>query len=495
MLVSFIIFVLLPFCYICYKKYEASQFMKNIPCAPGRNFLFGNLLSIKWGKKYSDLLDIHNKLLEKLGPIFKVYVLAYGESLVVADPKFVEYILSSQKLIDKSTYHAFLDSWIGTGLVTGGGAKWRRHRRLIAPSFHFSILRDFIDVFESVGDVFIKKLNKEVGKKSVNISPLVSLCTLDIICEATMGVKLNAQTEVSSDYINAVKTMCKIFISRLFFPIPKYLYWLTPNYYAERKAVKILHNYSDTVVRNKIKENSVVTAENYDGNDVDEKKKLAFLDHLLNINAKGEVLTTAELREEIDTVMFAGHDTVSATISFALYCLAQHPEIQEKVVEEQKAIFSDFKHGKVTLENINEMNYLELVIKECLRLYPPVPFLGRLFSEEVEWEGNVFPQGLNVMISIYAIHRNEEVFPDAEKFYPERFVESSKINSYNYLPFSIGPRNCIGQKFAMLELKTILSKVIRNFRIFPSEPNEKLKLIPNVVLESGNGICIRLEKR
>ncbi|KAJ3632243.1 hypothetical protein MTP99_009260 [Tenebrio molitor] len=111
--------------------------------------------------------------------------------------------------VDQSSddYH-FFRPWLGTGLLTSDGPKWRKHRKITTPAFHFQILEQFLDVFESSGNTLIKKLEKEVGKKSFDIYPFITLCTLDVICESAMGTKINAQENSESEYVRSVKKLC-----------------------------------------------------------------------------------------------------------------------------------------------------------------------------------------------------------------------------------------------------------------------------------------------
>ncbi|KAG5879643.1 hypothetical protein JTB14_034443 [Gonioctena quinquepunctata] len=433
--------------------------------------------------------------LDTYGPHVKVHDGPFSMGVLSADEKFMEFFLSSPKLIDKSDDYNFFQNWLGTGLLTSTGSKWRKRRKLLTPSFHFSILGNSVDIFDRVGDVFIRNLEKEVGKASFDVHPLVSLCTLDIICEAAMGSTLNAQEKGSSQYVRSVKTMCSIIIDRIFSPLPVRLYPFTLNYFREKKVVKVLHAHTDAIIDRRIKEGPSDKL----GNVCDEigmKKKLAFLDMLLeNRTYDGMPLSRADIREEVDTFMFEGHDTTSSAISFGIYCLANNPEVQKKAIEEQRKIFGKLADARPTLTNLQEMKYLDLVIKETLRLYPSVPFIARKIPEDFEWGGSMYKKGMNVVMLPFASHRDPKYFPEPLKFIPERFENNYGKNPYIYVPFSAGPRNCIGQKFAILEMKSTLSKVLRNFELLPATPAEPLRLAPEVILVSKNGVCISIKKR
>lgn len=153
------------------------------------------------------------------------------------------------------------------------------------------------------------------------------------------------------------------------------------------KALEILHGYTNSVIRSRRRELAEANDSNPSNdttNDLGIRRKVAFLDMLLQATVDGRPLTDVEIREEVDTFMFEGHDTTTSAISFLMYRLAKHPEIQQKVYDELKAVIGEDVNEPFTLSKLNELHYLELVIKETLRLYPSVPFFGRKILENSE---------------------------------------------------------------------------------------------------------------
>ncbi|GBN14195.1 Cytochrome P450 4V2 [Araneus ventricosus] len=177
-------------------------------------------------------------------------------------------------------------------------------------------------------------------------------------------------------------------------------------------------------------------------------KSKAFLEFLLECHFNDPSFTEEHVREEVDTFMFAGHDTTGMGLSYVLYCIGLHPEVQKKIVEELDEIFQNDNDREVTCEDLTKLKYLECTIKETFRLYPPVPFFLRECNETFEVLGHKVHRGSLCFIFPYALHRDRESFPNPEKFIPERFFpeNSRERHPYAYIPFSAGPRNCIVKK-------------------------------------------------
>lgn len=224
----------------------------------------------------------------------------------------------------------------------------------------------------------------------------------------------------------------------------KFWYKFTEKYQTELKMLKILHDFTDGVIqarRNELLSNEQINLDRDESNhEIGIKTKQALLDLLLHSTIDGKPLSNEDIREEVDTFMFEGHDTTTSGIAFCLYNLALHPEIQAKVFAE---IQTEIGLGdvKLSLQELNKLSYLELVIKESLRLFPSVPYFARRITEETTSSGVTFPKGCNVTISPYLMGRDPDIFHDPLSFKPERFdaeTTTEKINPYAYIPFSAG---------------------------------------------------------
>lgn len=406
--------------------------------------------------------------------------------VVIFEPNKVEKLLSSSKLITKSSDYKYLEPWLGLGLLLSTGQKWHQRRKLLTPAFHFRILKSFMTAFNYQSEILIEKMKAyaESGKP-FDIFHDIGLCALDIICETAMGKDVQAQMDGNSPYVQSVSNVCQTIHLRQKVPIlwPNILFNFSPYSAKFRESLKILHEFTLKVIdERKIElEETFGDLENVALEKLSEggKKKLAFLDLLLCTKE----LKKDDIREEVDTFMFEGHDTTAAAMTWASYLLSTHPTIQKKVHEELDKIFGQSSR-EATSEDLAEMKYLECVIKEALRLYPSVPYYARRLTEDVTFDDYTVPKDVTVVVFSSKCHLDEKQFPEPKKFNPERFLPENcvKRHPYAFVPFSAGPRNCIGQKFAINEEKVVLSSILRRFKLDPVdkhiEPSAELILRP-----------------
>ena len=243
-------------------------------------------------------------------------------------------------------------------------------------------------------------------------------------------------------------------------------------------TTKLLHKFTENVVLKRLKENNIKS----------DSKRLAFLDMLINSETEnGGKLSVQDLREEVDTFMFAGHDTNATSLIWTLYLLGQNIKEQNKLIEEIDEVFPSSSFF-VSSENLRSLPYMEMVIKESLRMFPPVSMIARRISETTVLDGNKLPAGTNCSIMIFAIHRNPEFWKNPTHFDPERFnlENSSKRHPFAFIPFSAGPRNCLGQKFSMNEQKVILSKFFKKFTVSTSVKEEDLEISMGLITTPMN---------
>uniref|UniRef100_A0A4W6EVM8 aromatase n=1 Tax=Lates calcarifer TaxID=8187 RepID=A0A4W6EVM8_LATCA len=456
--------------YITYKllsSYLHKWFeMKPIPQLEGTYPLVGNALQFKTnsGDFFRQIEDFTREFFD--APLFKLWV-GPLPFVVLFHAETVETVLTNPVHMDKAYSYNFLHPWLGTGLLTSTGLKWRQRRKMLTPTFHFSILTDFLEVMNEQAEILVEKLEKQAGKGPFNCFNHVTLCALDIICETAMGKKIYAQSNSDSEYVKSVYKMSDIISRRQRTPWfwPDFVY----NYFGEgrehNKTLKILHSFTYSVITERSE--NISNTEPDSDSDQGPKKRRAFLDMLLKTtDENGNKMSNQDIQEEVDTFMFRGHDTTAASMNWALHLLGSHPEAHSKVQQELQEVFGTSDRS-INMEDLKKLRYLECVVKEALRLYPSVPFFARSLCEDCHINGFKVPKGANAIIVTYALHRDPRYFPEPEEFRPERFLPENSVGRppYAYIPFSAGLRNCIGQRFALMEEKVVLASILRNFNV------------------------------
>ncbi|XP_015427377.1 PREDICTED: cytochrome P450 4V2, partial [Myotis davidii] len=358
--------------------------------------------------------------------------------------------------------------------ISSTGNKWRSRRKMLTPTFHFTILEDFLDVMNEQANILVNKLEKHVDGEKFNCFFYITLCALDIICETAMGKNIDAQTNDDSEYVRAVYRMSDLIHRRMktIWFWHDVLYLLFKEGRDHKRNLKILHNFTTNVINeraNEIKRYEECKSDDK-GMTLSNRKRKAFFDLLLNVmDDEGNKLSLEAIQEEVDTFMF----------ELGLEC------------NELDEVFGN-SDRPVTLEDLKKLKYLECVIKETLRIFPSVPLIARELNEDCDVGGYNVVKGSQILIIPYALHRDPQYFPDPEEFKPENSVGR---HPYAYVPFSAGPRNCIGQRFAMMEEKVILSCILRHFWVESNQKREELGVAGELILRPTNGIWIKLKRR
>uniref|UniRef100_A0A0N5CAC6 Cytochrome P450 n=1 Tax=Strongyloides papillosus TaxID=174720 RepID=A0A0N5CAC6_STREA len=286
------------------------------------------------------------------------------------------------------------------------------------PTFHFNMLKKYFEAYNNESRLMVERFEKFAKSgEEVEIFNIVKRMALDIICDTAMGVKINAIDEPNNLYLLAVE---------------------------KDKTLSILKSFTQSIIKQKALE--------FENNKV-ELHDSTFLSNLLQFKQENK-WTDEDIREEVETFMFAGHDTTSSLVSFLWWALACHQDIREKVYEGICDVFGE-EERDVLPEDLPKLNYTDMVIKETLRRYSIVPYFNRAISNEIEVCGYVIPKGANFVFTRQHTNYNPKVFPGPYKFDPDRFLPENvaKRNAYDFTPFSAGPRNFIGQQFALNETK------------------------------------------
>nr|WCB70622.1 cytochrome P450 4d46 [Phortica okadai] len=354
--------------------------------------VLGNALQMR-GLTSENMIGYLRKRTGENNKIFRSWVL-HQLVIYTADAKDLAALLASPTHITKNNVYDMLSLWLGDGLLLSTGKKWHTRRKIITPTFHFKILEQFVEIFDQQSTIMIERLATEAdGKKVVDIFPVVCLMALDVIAETAMGVRVNAQMNPNFSYVKAVKNVTELIAERLRRPAWRFD-WLfrlvAPTQYKYLLTnIELMKKFTNNVIqqRRTALQEILETKESKDC-DVDmglgEKKRQALLDVLLQSNIDGKPLSNEDIREEVETFMFEGHDTTTSGISFALYLISRHPAVQRELYAEIVDVLGTDAQQPASLNQLQNLKYMECVIKESLRLFPPVPIIGRYFKEDSE---------------------------------------------------------------------------------------------------------------
>ncbi|XP_033645056.1 cytochrome P450 4F2-like [Asterias rubens] len=446
-------------------------------------------------------LKFHRELTAKHPRGFYFFMGPSGGVLTANHPDIMRPIMKNgdpKPLQQGQPSYRFTLPWLGESLLLAKGDKWLRNRRLLTPAFHFDILKSYMGVFNEAVDVLLSKMEGMVDTgEYFEVTKNVSKCTLDILLRCVFSKEMNCQTTDKHPYVEAVNELTADTIERCFnfwmyFDVLFNMSSLGRKYH---KKCDFVHQFSDDIIRDRRAE---IEKNGLNGNGTSSSRRyLDFLDILLSArDSDGEGLTDLEIRNEVDTFLFEGHDTTSSSLTWVLYLMAKHPQHQKKVQQEIDDLLKDRDSDVIEWDDLGKLKYLVQCLKESMRLYPPVPFIQRVIQKEVEIDGKILPAGTTLDVSIYNLHHNPVVWTDHMDFIPDRFSQENvqKMDPFSYIPFAAGPRNCIGQNFAMNEEKVLLARLLRRYHL-ELHPDHPVVVSNHIVMKAHYDVKIKLTRR
>lgn len=425
---------------------------------PGSNGLplLGETLSFVFDTNYIA------KRYQQHGAIFRTNLIG-KPTVVMVGPEAVEFVLSTH-----TEHFSWRQGWpnnfkelLGESLFLMDGEEHRQKRRLIMPAMHGPALADYFATMEQITQNY---LNKWVTKHEFTWFEEFKQLTFDIASELLLGTKPGADS---------------VRLSKLFDQLSKGLFVINPLKLPFTQYGKAL------AARNQILEHLRKV--------VRERRENPTKDALsLLIQAKdeeGNSLTEQELVAQSVLLLFAGHETTTSMLTWLCIELARHPEVMQRVRSEQMQLA---KQGELNLEQLGQMPYLEQVISEVERLYPPAGGGFRGVVKDFEFKGYHVPAGWQVLYSILQTHRIQEIYPEPERFDPERFNPQRKENKrpFSLIGFGGGPRVCIGIAFAKMEMKIIAARLLRNYD-WEILPNQSLEVVRVPTTRPKDGFNVR----
>ncbi|XP_059165728.1 ultra-long-chain fatty acid omega-hydroxylase-like [Physella acuta] len=488
-----LLFILATFCLWKYgRKYLAFRaFFNKFPGEKDFSYLYGNLH--KYPGPNEEGIEYDFKMCTETKYFHRIWAGAFTPVILVYHPESVRPILKSSAPKPRDTLFATPYDmgvrWLGEGLLIANGAKWARNRRLLTPAFHFDILKPYVDVYNQCTDTLVSKIH-ELSKsgESFDLFQPVCMSTLDVILQCAFSYKSYCQTKGKNAYTTAMMQLMILWTDRSFKPqvFNEFIYGLTSDGKKFYKLCDEVHAVAEDIIEKRRKE-----LENQKEDEKNTNKKVKdFLDTLLTARDEdGFGLSPIEIRNEVDTFLFEGHDTTASGVTWTLYRLAQHPEYQEMVYEEVLRVLD----GREQLEwsDLSKLEFTTMCIKEGLRLDTAVPFIERKLEEDTQIMEYTIPKGTLVAVQIFVLHHNPHLWDRPHDFCPERFHpdKTRTMDPFQFLPFSAGSRNCIGQNFAMNEMKITIAKVIKNFKL-TLDLNKPARRFTCATMKAENGVMV-----
>ncbi|XP_017528310.3 cytochrome P450 4X1-like isoform X1 [Manis javanica] len=459
--------------------------------APPTHWFYGHQKLLQDGK-----MERLEKLVEKYPCAFPCWVGPFQAFIYIYDPDYAMTFLSRTDPKSKCLYK-FLTPCLGKGLASLDGPEWFQHRLLLTPGFNFNILKSYVEVMAHCVNTMLGKWEKICGTQDtvVEVFEHISLMTLDILMRCAFSQDTNCQINSTQDlYVKAVFEASNIILYPLYSFLHHHdiIFKYSPEGQRLQELSKMLHQYTEKVIQDR--RESLKDKKKQQGN-TQKRKYQDFLDIVLSSQAENSnSFSDTDLQSEMNTFVLSGHDTMAGGISWLLYHLALHPEHQERCREEIRGILGDT--SSITWDQLGEMAHTTMCIKESLRLAPPIPSISRELSKPITFpDGRSLPAGITVALSIWGLHHSPAIWENPKVFDPLRFSQenSDQRHPHSFLPFSAGPRNCIGQHFAMAELKVAIALILLHFKVTP-DPTRPLVFLPQIVFKPKNGVHLHLKK-
>ena len=377
---------------------------------------------------------------------------------------------------------------LGEGLVTSEGEFHKSQRKLIQPLFLPKKISSYGAIMT---DRALRMIQEWKNGSVVNIHSELMKVTLSIICKSVMDYDM--ESKQARDFGNAF-SITKKYASRLQHPLGQILdrVPILPKVAQAKGAGKTLNTivYGLISERRKVIEKGT-NDKSFSGADL--------LSKLIKVQADdGSIMTDKQLRDEIITILIAGHETTSNALTWTYYLLSQNPQIERRVFEEIDLVLggNSEEYKQPSIADLPKLNYVEKVFREAMRLYPPVWTMGRFVQNDYTLGGYTIPKGSSLMFSQYVMHHNTKYYDNPESFDPDRWTEEFKMHlpRFSYFPFGGGIRGCVGEPFAWQE-GILLIATISSYWSMRLAPNQSVKLQPGITLNPKNGIKMKLKSR
>jgi cytochrome P450 len=399
----------------------------------------------------------------KYGDIVGVRVLNLNLALTYTPEAAEHVLLTNRSNYKKDQYIQRAFRVFGNGLLRAEGSSWLQQRRLMQPGFHKQRVRGYGETMRRLSSELVARLTNDA---EVDFHKLMTALTMDITVATMFGQDLGIMSEHVADHMTAIMGRFEA-MGYLFEPD----WWPSPSQLRYKRAIAAVNRVIHEII---------------------ERRKRAPGDDVLSMllemrDEAGNAMSEEQVRDEVMTLFIAGHETTALNLVFAWRLLAQHPSIATALRDEVRAA------GAFSLETLGRSPLLDQVIKESLRLYPPVYGIPREALGDDVIGGYSIAAGTRVVLCVQAMHNDPTVFRDPDKFKPERWTTDfqASLHRYSYFPFGGGPRMCIGAAFADLETKVVLGSLIAHYK--PTLASDApMPVVPSLTQRPRYGLPVRL---
>eukprot|EP01103_Thecamoeba_quadrilineata_P017084 TRINITY_DN5924_c0_g2_i1.p1 TRINITY_DN5924_c0_g2~~TRINITY_DN5924_c0_g2_i1.p1 ORF type:complete len:511 (+),score=75.95 TRINITY_DN5924_c0_g2_i1:49-1581(+) len=403
----------------------------------------------------------------------------------VRDPSLIQQVISKTEDYPKVNHtEEFPDSLMarffgGSNIVTSNGDTWRRQRKIVNPAFYKKNIATIADnVFVRSVNLFMEEIAK-IHQAPLDAHHLMQKFTLDVLGLSGFSFDFENIKSDESEYVKVYNSVMKGIFDPIIFLFPMVM---KIPFLRFKEVTQSLDRFESLL-------KGIIAERRQQRTDEKKADQIDLLNLMIDSNEGGEGLSDEELYHNMVIFFLAGHDTTAASLSIALYFLAKYPETQDKVRNEINSILGT--KTVATYHDQAKFEYLNCVIKETLRLFPPVAqFPMRNTVGDVELGSGVLPKGTLVSVDSFQLQRRKEEWgPDAEEFVPERFEDEEahkKRHPYSWIPFGAGTRSCLGMDFSLIEQRMVLATLLKKYRVTLTPGHEELKLKPVNLLQPDN---------
>jgi cytochrome P450 len=422
-------------------------------------------------------VEVLSKYTDAFGETFRFYLGGIKEAIVTTDPAVIQHILKTNaENYEKSDIQVKrMGHFLGKGLLTTHGEAWRTQRRLIQKGFDRRLLDALSTIMQDSLTESLRDFDREIQSGPVDIYPQMMKMTFKMVARSLFGARLKDEDiELVSDTICTVQE----FIVRQ--TIQPYLNpWFAVS--GDLRRHEQMRERADSVLMERIKQRRT------------QEPAQDLLQTLMDARySDGEGMSDELVLSESMQLLVAGHETSSNGLSWLLYLLSQHPECLAQVRQEFQSVLGD---APLNHADLPRFEYTTQVIQEALRLYPPFWMIDRMAIADDRIGDIAIPKGSTVIVYVYGAHHAPRYWADPERFDTSRFIkgEEKLRTPFTYLPFGGGPRVCIGNHYAMLQILMILSELLRRYD-FELAPGQTIEARPMVILRPRHGIRMNFAK-